>query len=112
MDMFTSNGAAVMFGKGNSVAKLLKNLVPHVIEQHLRSSPRRSGNRRCVVKNIPYFEILVTTVYSVFSRSSVKKQGLQAIAQASGHNLIFFKAIHDMRWLSRHFAIQALVFMI
>ena len=42
-------------------------------------------------------------------RSSVKKQGLQAIAQASGHNLISFKAIHDVRWLFRHFAIQALV---
>ena len=54
-------------------------------------------------------ETLVKTVYTMFSRSSVKKQGLQAIAQASGHKLISFKAIHDVRWLSRHFAIQALV---
>ena len=54
-------------------------------------------------------EALMKTVYAMFSRSSVKKQGLQAIAQASGHNLIPFKAIHDERWLSRHFAIQALV---
>ena len=45
----------------------------------------------------------------MFRRSSVKKQGLQAIAQASDHNLISFKAIHDVKWLSRHFAIQALV---
>ena len=52
---------------------------------------------------------IVRTVYTMFSRSSVKKQGLQAIAQASCHNLISFKAIHDVRWLSRHFAIQALV---
>ena len=33
---------------------------------------------------------------------------MQAIAKASGHNLISFKAMHDVRWLS-HFAIQALV---
>ena len=54
-------------------------------------------------------ETLVRTVYTVFRRLSVKKQGLQAIAQASGHNLISFKAIHDVRWPSRHFALQALV---
>ena len=52
---------------------------------------------------------LVRNVYTMFSRSSFKKQRLQAIAQASGHNLISFKAIHDVRWLSRHFAIQKLV---
>ena len=45
----------------------------------------------------------------MFRRYSVKKQRLQAIAQASGDNLISFKAIHDVRWLSRHFATQALV---
>ena len=54
-------------------------------------------------------ETLVRTVYTMFSRSSVKKQGLQAIAQASGQSLISLKAVHDVRWLSRHFAIQALV---
>ena len=53
MVMFTSEGAAVMLGKRNGVAKLLKNFVPHVIKA-LRSSPRRPGNRRCVVKSIPY----------------------------------------------------------
>ena len=30
----------------------------------------------------------------MFRRSSLKKQELQAIAQASGHNLISFKAMH------------------
>ena len=34
MVMFTSDGAAVMLDKRNSVAKLLKNFVPHTIEQH------------------------------------------------------------------------------
>ena len=52
---------------------------------------------------------LVKTVYTMFGRFSVKKQGLQTIALASGHNLISFKAIHDVRWVFCHFAIQALV---
>ena len=47
----------------------------------------------------------------MFSRCSVKKQGLPAIVQASDHNPITFKAIglHDVMRLSRHFAIQTLV---
>ena len=34
MVMFTSDGAAVMLGKRNGVAKSLKIFVPHIIEQH------------------------------------------------------------------------------
>ena len=34
MVMFTSDGAAVMLGKRNGVANLLKNFVPHIMEQH------------------------------------------------------------------------------
>ena len=34
MVMFTSDGAAVMLGKRNGVAKLLQNSVPHLVEQH------------------------------------------------------------------------------
>ena len=111
MVMFTSDGAAVMLDKRNSVAKLLKNFVPHVIEQHCAAHREDLGidDAWSKVFLIQDIETLVRTVYTMFRRSSVKKQGLQAIAQASGHNLISFKAIHDVRWLSRHFAIQALV---
>ena len=34
MVMFTSDGAAVMLGKRNGVAKLLQNSIPHLVEQH------------------------------------------------------------------------------
>ena len=34
MVMLTSGGATVMLGKRNGVAKLLKNFVPNIIEQH------------------------------------------------------------------------------
>ena len=109
--MFTSDGAAVMLGKRNSVAKLLKNFVPYIIEQHCVAQREDLGidNAWSKVFLMQDIETLVGTAYIMFSRSSVKKQGLLAIAQASGHNLITFKAIHDVRWLSRHFAIQALV---
>ena len=60
MVMLTSDGAAVMLGKRNGVAKLLKNFVPHVIEQHCVAHREdlgmyhREDHRRCVVKSIPY----------------------------------------------------------
>ena len=111
MVMFTSDGAAVMLGKRNGVAKLLKNFVPHVIEQQCvaHREDLEIDDASSKVSLTQDIETLVRTVYTMFRRSSVKKQGLQAIAQASGHNLISFKAIHDVRWQSRHFAIQALV---
>ena len=111
MIMFTSDGAAVMVGKRNGVAKLLKNFLPHIIEQHCVAHRKDLGidDAWSKVSLMQDIETLVRTVYTMFSRSSVKKQGLQAIAQASGHNLITFKVIHGVRWLSRHFAIQALV---
>ena len=111
MVMFTSDGAAVMLGKRNGVAKLLKNFVPHIIEQHCVAHREDLGidDAWSKVSLMQDIETLVRTVYTMFSRSSVKKQELQAIAQASGHSLITFKAIHDVRRLSRHFAIQALV---
>ena len=34
MIMFTSDGAAVMLGKNNGVAAILKREVPHFCEQH------------------------------------------------------------------------------
>ena len=89
----------------------MKNFVPHVIEQHnvAHQEDLEIDDAWPKVSLMQDIETLVRTVYTMFRRSSVKKQGLQAIAQASGHNLISFKAIHDVRWLSRHFAIQALV---
>ena len=111
MIMFKSDGAAVMLGKRNGVAKLLQNSVPHLVEQHCVAHHEDLGidDAWSKVSLMQDIETLVRTIYTMFSRSSVKKQGLQAIAQASGHNLISFKAIHDGRWLFRHFAIQALV---
>ena len=99
MVMCTSGSAAVMLGKGNGVAKLLKNFVPHIIEQHCVAHREDLGidDAWSKVSLMQDIETLVKTVYTMFSRSSVKKQGLQAIAQASGHNLITFKAIHDVR---------------
>ena len=106
--MFASDGAAVMLGKRNSVAKLLKNFIPHVIEHHCVVHREDLGiddawSKASFVQDI---ETLLGTVYTILSRSSVKKQGLQAIAQEYGLNS--FKVVHDVRWLSRHFAIQAL----
>ena len=108
MVMFTSDGPVVMLGKRNDVAKLLKNFVPHIIEQHCVAHREDLGihyawSKISLMQDI---ETFVRTVHTMFSRCSAKKQGLPAIAQASGHNPITFKPIHDVMWLSRHFAIQ------
>ena len=52
--------------------------------------------------------VCLPLVFTTLSRTEVKKQGSQVIAQASDHNLISFTAIHDIRWQFRHFAMQAL----
>ena len=55
MVMFTSDGATVMLGKRNGVAKLLKNFVPHIIEQHCVAHTRQCScsGRTC------FFSVLI-----------------------------------------------------
>ena len=75
MVMFTSDGAAVMLGKRNGVAKLLKNFVPHVIEQHCVAHREDLGidDAWSKVSLMQDIETLVRIVYTMFRRSSVKK---------------------------------------
>ena len=112
MVMFiTSDGAVVMLGKRNGVANLLQSFIYHLVEQHYVAYREELGtdNAWLKVSLMQDIEILVRTARTMFSRSSVKKQGLVAIAQASGQNIISFKVIYEVRWLSCHFAIEALV---
>ena len=112
MVMFvTSDGAVVMLGKRTGVAKLLQSFISHLVEQHYVAHQEELGtdDSWSKVSLIQDIEILVRTTRTTLSRSSVKKQGLVAIAQASGQNIITFKAIYEVRWLSCHFAIEAFV---
>ena len=78
MVMCTSDGAAVILGKQNGVAKLLKNFVPHIIEQHCvaQLEDLEIDDAWSKVSLMQVIETLVRTDYTMFIRSSVKKQGL------------------------------------
>ena len=92
--MFTSDAAAVMLDRRNGVAKLLQNSVLHFVEQHCVAHRgyleiEDAWSKFLLMQDI---ETLVTTFYTSLSRPSIEMQGLQVIAEASGHDLITFKA--------------------
>ncbi|KAK0062779.1 E3 SUMO-protein ligase [Biomphalaria pfeifferi] len=111
MVMFTSDGASVMLGKRKGVAALLRQLIPHLSEQNCVAH-REDLGLDDAWKNIPLMkeiETLLKTVYTIFCRSSVKKAKFEELAKAADADVIAFRPLHEVRWLSRNFAVNALV---
>jgi len=109
--MLTSDGASVMLGRRNGLAALLKHSVPHLSEQHCVAHREdlalsASWKDNSLMKNI---EVLLRTVYTLFSRSSVKTAALAELASVNEVDVVSFRPIHEVRWLSRHFAVSAFV---
>lgn len=109
--MLTSDGASVMLGRHNGLAALLKRSIPHLTEQHCVAYRENfaltaSWNDSELMKKI---EVLLRTVYKQFSRSSVKTSALKELADVNDMEVLSFKPIKEVRWLSRHFAVRALV---
>ena len=111
MVMFTSDGASVMLGKRNGVAAQLKLEIPHLVEQHCVAHSEDLGISDAWkdIKLMRDIETLIRTVYTVFCRSSSKKCKFQDIADASECDSVAFRPLNEIRWLSRHFAVAALV---
>ena len=111
MIMFTSDGAPVMLGKVNGVAAQLKKEVPYLIEQHCVAHREDLGicDSWKEVKLMRDIETLLRTIFTIFCRSSVKKEKLQEIARVSEMESVSFKSLNEVRWLSRHFAVQAVI---
>lgn len=109
--MFTSDGASVMLGKHNGVAAKLKQSVSHLVQQHCVAH----RENLCIsdawkeVKATKEIETVVRTIYTLFSRSATKTSKFKEIIEASQNKAIAFKAINEVRWLSRHFAIKAII---
>lgn len=104
--MFTSDGASVMLGKCNGVAAILRQSIPHMLEQHCVAH-REDLAIDDAWKEIPLIkdiETLIRTVYTLFSRSSIRKVKLEEIANAADSDVVSFKPLNEVRWLSRHFA--------
>ena len=79
--MFTSDGAAVMLGKGNGVAKLLKNFVPHIIEQrcvaHREDLEIDEGSSK--VSLMQDIETLVRTVYTTLENPRLRSKNCRLL---------------------------------
>ena len=54
-------------------------------------------------------EILMRTIYTVFSRSTTKKSKFKEIVNASENGSVAFRPLNEVRWLSRHFTLHAII---
>ncbi|CAM2099563.1 unnamed protein product [Caretta caretta] len=61
------------------------------------------------IKLIRDIETLMRTIYTVFYRSSKRKCKFQEIVDASECESVAFRPLSEVRWLSRHFALQAII---
>ena len=100
--MLTSDGESVMLGRRNGLAALLKCSVPHLSEQHCVTHREdlalsASWKDNSLMKNI---EVLLRTVYTLFSRSSVKTAALAELASVNEVDVVSFRPIHEVRRLS------------
>ncbi|KAJ8364881.1 hypothetical protein SKAU_G00137120 [Synaphobranchus kaupii] len=111
MVMLTSDGAAVMLGKHNGVAAILKRQIPHLTEQHCVAHREDLGIDDAW-KDVPLMrdvETLLRTVYSTFSRSTVKRSKMEDLAKVLDEDTLSFRPLSEVRWLSRHQAVNAVL---
>lgn len=111
MVMFTSDGASVMLGKHNGIAAQLRREVPHVLEQHCVVHREDLGideawKNVSLMKDI---ETLLRTVCTLFSKSTVNRQDLAELAKVTKSDVIAFRPLNEVRWLSRYFAVNAMM---
>lgn len=98
MVMLTSDGASVMLGKHNGVAALLKRQIPHLTEQHCVAHREYLGID-CAWKDVPLMrdvETLHRTVYSTFSRSTVKRRKLEDLAKILDEDTLSFRPLNEV----------------
>ncbi|XP_035487733.2 uncharacterized protein LOC118309564 [Scophthalmus maximus] len=111
MVMLTSDSASVMLGKHNGVAALLKRQIPHLTEQHCVAYREDLGIDDAW-KDVPLMrdvETLLRTVYSTFSRSTVKRAKIEDLAKILDEDTLSFRPLSEVRWLTRHQAVNAVL---
>ena len=111
MVMLTSDGASVMLGKHNGVAAFLKRQIPHLTEQHCVAHREDLGIDDAW-KDVPLMrdvETLLRTVYSTFSRSTVKRGKVEDLAKILDEDTLSFRPLSEVRWLSQHQAVNGVL---
>ncbi|XP_073210889.1 pancreatic lipase-related protein 3-like [Lepidochelys kempii] len=111
MVMFTSDVASVMLGKLSGVAAQLKRDIPHLVQQHCIAHREDLGISDVwkEVKLIRDIETLMRTVHTVFCWSSRRKCKFQEIVDASECESVAIRPRNEVSWLSRHFALRAII---
>ena len=112
MVMFTSDAAPVMLGCNSGVSVKLRNsFVPHLIENHCvaHKEALAAGHAYNGIAYFVQLENIVKAIYSHFSHSSVHTANLKSVFTVFEQKYIRLKKIHDIRWLSRLEAVEALV---
>lgn len=111
MVMLTSDGAALMLGAYNGVTALLTQEIYHLTAQHCVAHREDLGidDAWTGIPVIAQIETLLRTVYTMFHRSSVKKHNFEEMATLMDCEVLMFRPLNEIRWLSRHFAIIPLI---
>lgn len=100
-----------MLGKHNGVSAQLRREIPHLLEQHCVAHREDLGiddawKHVSLMKDI---ETLLRTVYTRFSRSTVKRAEFIELANVTESDVVAFRPLNEVRWLSRYFAVNAIM---
>ena len=96
MVMLTSDGASVMLGKNNGVAEILRRSIPYLLEQHCIAHREDLGIEDACkhVSLMADIETFLRTVYTLFSRSSVRKAQFTELAQVLECDSVVFRPLN------------------
>ncbi|XP_073672240.1 zinc finger protein 862-like [Paramisgurnus dabryanus] len=105
-----TDGAAVMTGKVNGVAKQLADSFPKLVSvacaaHRLALACKDSSNE---VKYMGTFRDHLQDLHLYFHNSANRTAKLKSVASVLGISDLKIKAVKDVRWLSQHLAIQNL----
>ncbi|XP_053400419.1 zinc finger protein 862-like [Mercenaria mercenaria] len=99
---FSSDGAALMVGKQNGVAYRLKSDSPYMLDMHCTAHRLALSSLDAAksVKEVRYFESMLHTLHTYFSRSSKRLEHLRAWQDVLEDPKIKVLPVHQVRWLS------------
>ncbi|KII71039.1 hypothetical protein RF11_14450 [Thelohanellus kitauei] len=100
-----------MLGKYNGVAAILKREIRHLCELHGVSNQKDLAVED-TWKQIPFMieiETFLRTVYTILRISSVNNEKFQELAKHTESDVIAFRPVDEVRYLSWHLAVTVFV---
>ena len=99
---FSSDGAAVMMGKDNGVVRKFKIDSPYLLEMHCIAHKLALSSLDAAkqVGEVKYFESILQSLHSYFSKSSKRIEHLRTWQDVLDDDRVKPLAVHQIRWLS------------